>query len=762
MQSDSSLTLPIFTTSGITDSEKNADLAVYLIELLEQKRNAWEGNWRGDNPLRTMSNTCQVVEAIHLTSLPYLSKKLVNPAAKWLVDLPLLRGLSPDDHRRVRIYPSRFKVLSMLGIFKGQALQADLAELGDCLDPESGLLLNVEAEDLKPGIAGLVTLTWLDALGYLESGGQDISSWRAGREIVLDALTAAFKHWLDPTSPANRFLISNEGDASYALDLLLRNLRLTPDSEPAQNAISKLLDTIRRPRSGGMRNSDFIYCGIQLSAQCANDKLVQDTVRAFIRQVRERYVSNGYAREHISFHALVLRLLASSYGAELPELIFETQWTQRREAAKQQQTVETERQGKELAKLIQGGFEISIGNVESLSGPRSRNEVFRVHFGFRTEAADEQGNQMSLPNDQLRLIVKRGRLQSLLDTIASYAELPEELKEYFARHTTTPHAVSGNPLQPWYLVLEDLAQWKPLGEELERIDGSAPGREENKQLARMVGAVGKGLQAIHSRRSPGTGVSDELQRLYILPITERLDRLCDPKAHPSFKRCLTGRIEANGHLYKTLGFYLAALRTHDKYLRPPHVGLIHGDCHSRNLLLNADLDMVKFVDLENMNQNQDYLVDYALLLEDVALYRLLADQDPRRRIGLDDIQVRLPGDESPHSGEHIRFPIVRYPALPLDSQLILEFEHALLQVIEQYADSIEDEHWKPRLWLAVARALALLASRQLIGKTLEHHRQTNDLRIVLLIYSEIIRLLSELVDHFKLGVPLEAVPFRGG
>lgn len=752
--------MPEFTTTGTTESERNTDLAIYLVDLLELRRNLAQGIWSGDTHTRTLSNTCQAVEALSLINLGSVWGKLVARAVEWLRDLPILRSLPREDHRPLRIFPSRFKTLAMLRRFHGEDLQSDFADLSAHLDQNTGWMINVPSE-LRPE---LVTMIWLDSLLYLEQTGQDISAWRTGRALGLQAVVGAFENWLVPLKTQTkisdestaRFRITNEGDASYALDLLLRSQQLTADSEPIQTAFGRLVETIRQRRSGYIRNSDFIYCGIQLSTHFRQNPMAREAVSTFIREVRERYTNNEYSKEPVSFHALVLRLLTSYYQEHLREDILETHWVRRRQAAARQEADQKLRQQEELGKLLQTRFEIHIGQIDPLSGPRSRNEVFRVHFGMSTDATDEAGNKMSLSTDALRLIVKKGSLESLTQAIKRYQDLPEDLRLYFAHHTALPQSFSNDPSQPWYLVMEDLAKMIPLSQVLEQLDLSDTGRSEHEKISRCVTAVSTGLRAIHRKHQPANGTSDQLDRLYILPITERLDRLCQQSAFPALRPFVEGRFESNGRHYKKARSYLGALRAFERKLRPPLIGMIHGDCHSRNVMLSMDLRSAKFVDLEGLTLDEDYLVDYAILLEDVAFYRLLPHKDYRGRISWDDIQTNPPGGKPDEIAN-----LIRYPAFPLESNAALQFQRELTRHIHEFAVLMGDTYWRERLWLAVAKALILLGSRQMISHTLEHRGQSEGLRLVLLTYAEAIRLLDELLNYFKTGESLPEIPFPG-
>ncbi len=745
-----------FQSTGTTEDEQNSDLAIYLMDLLEDCRDPARGIWQGDTPDRTLSNTCQAAEVLNQLGLGIVTERMVAPAADWLLSLPILRTLPADDHKRLRIFPSRFKTLGMLGRFDYSRLVSDFSELSAYLDEATGCMRDVPL-DLKPE---LVTMIWLDALEQMRALGIDIAAWQSECERAIEQLKIAFEDWLASERARGAMTLSDEGHASYALDLLVRSAHLEIESRLARDACQRMLEAIRQRRSGGKRNSDAIYCGIQLSNHFGKNPGVRQAVGAFIHEVRERYANNEYAREQISFHALVLRLLASFQGARLSGDILEAHWALRRRTASKREMDERLQREKELSTLLQKTFQVEISKIDQLSGSRSHNQVFRVHFGFTTDATDPKGTPFSIPDDILHLIMKKGSLDSLTQAIERYRDLPEAIKPYFARHTSVLQSFQAEASQSWYLVMQDLAQMKPLRDVLQSLDVPNAGRREHEQIAPMVDSVKRALQAIHRTHQYVSGTGSQVERLYLVPINENLNELFQPYAFPALKPYIEGGFEANGRHYKKAGWYLQRLKGFENKLNPPRLGLIHGDCHSRNLMLATDPPSTKFVDVESLVKHEDYLADYAILLEDVAFYRLLPHRDPLARMSWDDVRTSRAGTEPTELENYLS-----YPVFPVNSETAIYFQSELVKSVGEFAYSIDDKFWKERLWFAIAKALILLARRQLISRALplEHRGQPADFRTVLLAFAEAIRLLHELVNHLdpKIGEPLDDIPFPG-
>jgi hypothetical protein len=246
-------------------------------------------------------------------------------------------------------------------------------------------------------------------------------------------------------------------------------------------------------------------------------------------------------------------------------------------------------------------------------------------------------------------------------------------------------------------------------------------------------------------------------------MADALERLAQPAAFPELKQWLGGPLAANRRRYRPLDWYLHQLRRHEAQLNPPSLGYVHGDCHSRNLILSRDFSACRFVDIETLSSAEDYVVDYGLLLEDVALYQSLPYGSERGRMEWDEITTSRPANAARTLDNYIAF-----PAFPR-SEAVIAFQTEVLRGLRAYAETLGDEGWQRRLWLAIARGLLLLASRQLTSHTIEPHRKSrgpryvNDTKLVQVAYAEALRLLRELTEHLSVrkAAPLPDLPFPG-
>lgn len=750
-------TIGTFIPQSRTDLQVHSELALFILNYLEQQRDVSSGSWPHAKETRHLRYTCHAVDAISELRSARLNQRLVDRALDWLCDLPILRKLPAEERPSIRLYPSRFKTLITQDRFRAPGVRADFDELRKYFDPQSGWLVEV------PGGLNrtLATLIWADTLITLRQK-EDITGWATELDTGLHAIHQSFTEWLEHhfsshgdaanLSPTSFTRLS---DASYAFDLLMQSAYLTPQMPMYQQSQLAFCQAVQARSQEQMQNADLLYCGLQLARYGAKNQAVRNTLVTLLRDVQSRYESGEYNHDDDHFHALVLRLLINFYGDELRDGLLDTLLQRDKERVVQYQKDQALKQQYAFEDLILKQTRAELSPPDRLSGSEERGAVYRVRFRLRSDATYDDGRPFSLPRDALRLIIKKGSYDALLHSIEQYQKLPESLRSHFAKHTYD--LAQFGDTQEWYLVMEDLADMTPLCETLLQIDPQVPTHTEQDQIHTIAGTVSQALQALHTNGQHAPMFGDQFWRLYYVPITESIERLCNVAAYPNLKRYLTSRFVSNGWRYRHFNSYLDALRRHADKLHPPVIGLVHGDCHSRNLMLDDTQKHLKFVDLEMFRDDDDYLVDYALLLEDVAIYLYLPHVHQPRGLLLEEIEV-LP-EQDPQSHQNA----INYPLLPRDSEVMLIFQRALMQRLREYARRLGDDYWKERLWLAIVRNLLVLGSRQLHFADKESQRQEERYRSVLVCFAEAIRLLSELAG--RLDMPsrgdLPEIPFMG-
>jgi hypothetical protein len=752
-----------FIPRGSTDLQQNTELALYLLRYLEQKRDPRARIWPGERGVRTLQYACQALEALHELNLKGLTNHLTEPAVNWLLALPL--DLPADDLRAFRLFPARFKTLARLGRFDAARLMGDFDVLSQLFDPATGWIHDAPV-DLHPT---LVTMLWADTLLHLEAGGPLPPTLLALREQALMAINASFDVWLnarqtgEPASVAPGAAglrpgeFANPGDAGYAYDLLARAGQRPPTSPGVEAACQVFTALVRDRHAGDLRRPDLLHTALHLQARFPHVAETRAVSEALLRDLRQSYENDECQDENLTFHALVLRLLAAYHGEGLRMAILERLWRDSVTSAEAHEREEQAELETEFVNLVRQSIRVHLAPPQRITGTRARGEVYRLRFGLTTESTDEHGAPLSAPRDTLRLIVKKGAPDVLAHAIERYRNLPEPLQRLFARHADIPQDQA-----PGYLIMQDLADMQPLSEVLAELDRPVVLADERSGgVADAAASVCRVMQALHGFQRRSSLIGYQLDVVYLAPMTQALERLAQPSAFPELRHWLTDTLLINNRKYRRLDWYLLQLRRHEAVLNPASLGFVHGDCHSRNLMLSRDYALAKFVDIETLSSADDYIVDYGLLIEDIAVYQSLPYGSERGRVSWDDIELS-------QTGEAARENRIKYPAFPR-SEAVVAFQAELLRGLRAYAESLGDASWQARLWLAIARGLLLLATRQLTSHTVEPQRRlhspryVNDVRLVQTTYAEAIRLLRELVEHLnsRKGQPLPDLPFPG-
>lgn len=713
------------------------------MEHLEKQTYPWEHVWTKERITpRDLADACHLAEATSTLPLAPISNRLTQPALDWLAGLSSSSRGRPLKDETLRFYPNRLKTLALLDAFtRHPAIRSDFATLSSKFsEHEAKIRLEPNPTEMQ---ADLITLVWLDTLLNLQDHKVELFEWQHAMALALDALESSMEHLINSDLPAGDFALDSPRDASYAFDLLIHANRLEPGSALYNSIVSNLTNQLRQQPPRRALEPGHIYAAIQLTAHAPHEPFVLDTVQLFLRHARETDLAR--AREPISHAALLLRLLTTFHGARLKRVIEEILWERMRDVSDEAERTQQLAHDEDLMRLLQNHFFIQLGRHEPL-GEGHQTRIYRVHFRFNfgVRFVNDTRNH-DLP---MNVVVKQGPLPALLRAADAYDALPSSLKPLFAAHGQ-PEAFDRNPRSVWYLLMHDLEGYNTLHQELEALeqDNRRLFYRQQAQLAGLAQHVARALNAIHRESKALHSDSHTVNNLYLAPLNRHLGEL-SRHSFPGLRQLMYAEFKANDTTYGRLGKYLSGLRRHQDKLRPPQLGLIHGDCHSRNVMLNEGGD-VKFIDLENLETENDYLLDYAILFEDVALYRFIQGED---------ITLEFPTASEEDSASK-QIPRVRYPNFN-SSFVALRFQEQLLQQLDSFATSIGDKNWRARLWLATARALTLLSARRFVNPRLPGVPSEQD-SVIAMLYAETIRLLDELLAYLDGHQELPQVLFPG-
>ena len=725
---------------GATDFEQDVELALYLVVFFKTTYDPNEGVWRGKDMLGTVRNTCHALDVLHLLGFPILGPDLLETAITWLINLPGLDHIAAEEEERIRLYPSRFKTLISHGILGHQRVCTDFGDLHSHLS-EDGLISGVMVSPL------LSTLIYVDCARMLAQSGTLRSKWRAGLDRGLDAIMREVGLWhQDQTDYSGRSKVWDTGDLSYAVDVLLRNDMLGIGDELVQAAYARMCQQIEQQTRTKSISTDTLYCGVQLSTHFPNDPVARAATQSLIHDIRVRYQQANLAKETDFFHAVVLRLLCARHGEALRQGLGRLLVERHQQSLALQWQSEGQQEREQFAGVIGDRLSVKIDDAQPLSGGITEAKVFRVEFCFEFATASESDGFRNPPRafypNPNSLVIKRDTLDRIRRSIRQYEQLPDTARPFFARHVGPPQVIPGDASGLGFLVLEDLTYMDTLRDVLNWLDQGALSAANADRIERACGVVCDAAVAIYddTKRDATHFFGTQLFNLYLSCVEAGLTALTRHDRFPQIKPWLSGFMLDNRRFFSA-EHYLNKVTQYSAVLRVPFLGLVHGDFHSRNIMLDETLRHVKLVDLDHVTDNGDYIADFACLLEDVAVYRFLIDPDFRFRLDVDEVSFPNMTDQSDGTD-------VLYPAVSREA--VRHFQQCLLARIESFAEGIGDARWRERLWLALASALFQLAARQL------------DMVCAAVAYVEGVKLLDDLVSHLSRDeMALAGIPFPG-
>jgi hypothetical protein len=737
------------------EAERTEDADARLAALLQlYLRGAFEapaGCWNGRDEHDTLRRTCHAAEVLHRLNLDSHTAAMVQSAGNWLINLPIGDHLLPSERTRARLYPSRFKTLAYLRRFEDEVVRRDFLDL---LKKEvAGMIRGVTESDV------LTTCIVLDTLLTLERTGdrRDVCSDERLHAIV-GALRQQFRQWRPPDAPvATRRVradpaeesrvptrkragalseIDTPRDLSYVLGLLLHVDRTALAPRQVALVTSYLTRCIaQRDRARGSDLVSVLYAALQLAEHGRGDESVVASVQDLLAELRGLYAMGEVPRRwDLGTHTLVLRLLLTHYGeATLARGIaayYLQQAEQRRSIA--HNTLETE-----LKQVIRERVEIEFGAITELGGGFSADHVYRVPFTYWYPVPGSGRRMVGAGPHETSVIIKRSTGDAFYTATENYRQLPPALRRLFVRQPSESQVYKSETTSAYYLTMEDLADLSTLMDLINQWDQRAMHEHHARLLPRAAERVCDASfqlfrETLDGRSgAPGT----QIARLYLAPIESKLARAV--QRVPWLKNPLQGFVVSDQR-YRGLDYYLTMVSKYASQLQPRFLGLVHGDLHAGNVMLDESCTRLKLIDLDKLSWTGDYLADLGNLLTDVSIYRRVAE--PQRSFGLPRDEITFIS----HSAEvGTAENAVRYPALGRPATLALQ-RHALA-AIEQFAAEIGDRTWKPRLWLAAATALCARLSFQ-------SHKEP-----AAVLYGEAIRLLHELTRFLEHGQSLPEV-----
>lgn len=710
---------------------QNARLAVHVALFLGDTQDR-DGSWPGSHLAQRLRYTCHALEALQLLGA-YAFPAVIDRGQHWLINLAEEISDAADEWTTVRLHPSRFKTLAKLRALGDAQVQQELVEACKRVN-DQGQLSNI----IQDPMLGSIILS--DCLLELSNGEVSPALRQEVLERTLPAIETALAQWCEKpnrSEDAPRY-IDTIGSASYAFDILLRTGRSQIGSPYCTAVRNEILNTLASAQTMGTVSKDLLYSAIQAGLHFRHDEQVRNVVEAFFDNLRFRYDDNQIQRQdrNDELQPLVLRALLTYGDQEFSAYLEGMLWNNMHERINQDRVRQEKEQRQRFEELIRRRTQIRITQVTELSGGLTDARVFRVDYDLDPYQIHDENGANGPRFSVHSIVVKTGSRARLNDSVQRYMDLRSDVRHYFAQHTQQPEIVETGPFAPAYLILEDLSpQYRTLREifsEIDRHSLSAEARETIQHCTKTIVQSLFGLYTKTQRRS-GDVVGLQISRLYLSRLDRSLIDMCKPGKVGRVKDFLSG-FWLRDKRFDSIETYQARLYHHRDMLRPPCLMLMHGDCHGRNIMLDSGHEHMKLIDLDKLDAFGDYIMDFALLIEDMALFRRLFDKEYRHYLRTE--QIELPVDRV----------AIDYP--PFVTELGLLFQELLLQHVDAYAQELNDTHYRVRLWLAIALYLLRLVEKE------------SDAPHAIVVYVEAVKLLDALVEYLDRGKALPPIPIE--
>lgn len=717
-----------YSSTNQTPDEQNARLATHIALFLRAAQQR-TGQWKGSHLGNELRYTCHALEALQLLSFQAFHN-IMDSGVHWLINLGEIVPEDSEEWITVRLHPSKFKTLSRLSTFGDDQTRAEFSEVCERVSGQ-GLLNGVMQDPL------LGAMIVVDTVLELEKQGLCDAQWLEIAEPILTRVQAELGAWCSKPSQRDRNrLINSIGDASYALDVLLQSGRLGIGDPIAQVVHQSLRSEVELQETSAPLSKDTIYSAIQLGSYFGGDELTRNCLSRFFHSIRVRYDRNQIQKDerNADLQPLILRALLVHSGNELRELMIAQMLDSAFDAVSQSQILRDTERNRQFELLVRKRAKIHIREVSELSGGITDARVFRITYAVNADGLSSTEEYNHSRFQVHSVVVKSGSRTDLQQSVERYQRLRADIQPYFAQHSRQPEVLEASPSAPAYLILEDLTDdYLTLRQIFAEVDRHRLSAEDRRTITSVTDVLTQSLADIYrcTRRKDTDLVGLQISRLYLSRLDRALIEMCMPDKFPRLKELFRG-FWLGDRRYDSIERYQSLLYHYRETLRPPCLMLMHGDCHGRNVMLDRCYEHVKLIDLDKLDYTGDYIMDVGLLIEDMALFRRLFDENYSHYLRPEQVD---------YAAETNR---IAYPVFV--SEAAIFFQQLLIEHVAKFADELGDRHFRARLWLAIALYLLRLVEKAGHYKT------------AAVLYTEAVKLLHILIEHMQTGNPLPAVP----
>lgn len=322
-------------------------------------------------------------------------------------------------------------------------------------------------------------------------------------------------------------------------------------------------------------------------------------------------------------------------------------------------------------------IEIEIHKQIPLHGGVSGASVYFVEaeIGF-------PGLRTELKPKPLEFVIKFSSKEGFEKEKIIYDSIPQDLQKWFIDIATVRTIVDGN----FFMIMPFLKKHKPLSHFIYHKNIS-----QGKNYLKHVIDI---LEKIHfhqySSGQPtkfnGFGI---LLNDYLSDIQRSLSDDTIIRISSEFK---TNQFTVNNQTFQEPSKYFEQLLKIANEITPCFPTWVHGDCHSRNILLREkDMDL-KFIDIDLLQNQGDYIYDYGTLVADLEIYNLV-------------LQTRRPDFSFNKKSDDVFS--YSLPNKPVITAAIDFLESCLEKTAQKYGD----KNWKKRFLLSKARYLLKMSTK---------------------------------------------------
>jgi hypothetical protein len=360
-----------------------------------------------------------------------------------------------------------------------------------------------------------------------------------------------------------------------------------------------------------------------------------------------------------------------------------------------------------IKQALRQWIDVELADHQELKLGLSEANVVRIKPGVYNPMDDNK-------DDLLRtsLIVKYGPVTEIESERQNWSRLPGRIRHHFVSIPAASYTDQGRQLA--FVIMQDLNHYQTLFEVYDRLL-----KPDNPRLG---GLLSEFLLNIHrgDGEQPAFSTSNHVRELYLLPMLQHLNYIA---AHMQNRTIYTEEhVERFNRAEEQLSGLIAGVMQHQQRIQPFPLAYMHGDLHSRNIMIRtqqkqgvtrrAEYDF-KLIDLESLKVDGDAAHDAGQLIVDLNLLHITGKKHLHRSV---------------------------YTKL---ADMQLELARAYLN----FAAERGDESFVVRLMLGKARALLRIAKGR--AKRAEKHLQRREYHQVQTAITEILNLTEEAVDHLR-------------